>query len=117
MREQDLRRIILVTWILLIILIPFLTYTIFELLGEQEGTQAMEQDLALSGILQGVYNNTHNTFFENESKIFASLGLVEYTQIVSTFSLVGVLIGIVIDVSVSPLFVFMILRELPRPKG
>lgn len=105
--------LIIVTWLILIITIPLTTFIIFQLLGEYEAGQILANDLAISGILQEVYNVTNASFFEKESKVFSAMGLADYANIIFIFSLAGVLIGIIIDVAITPYF----LIELKRRRG
>ena len=104
-------RIMLVLFgVLALVGIPVLGYFIGNFIGIHMSENDVIQGYAYGGLLYTIYNTTHNPVYGVESQQIQAVGITTAQGDVTTLSMIGLIIGLLID----PLVAYMIVREYEK---
>lgn len=90
--------------------LPVLGYFIGNFLGVHMSSSDVMQGYAYGGLLYTIYNTTHNQVYGIESQQVQALGITNGQSDVTTLSMIGLVIGLILD----PFIAYVIVREYER---
>jgi len=90
--------------------VPVLGYFIGNFLGVHMSESDVIQGYAYGGLLYTIYNTTHNPVYGIESQQIQALGITTAQGDVTTLSMIGLVIGLLLD----PFVAYVIVREYEK---
>jgi len=93
-----------------LVAIPVLGYFIGDFLGIHMSSSDVMQGYAYSGLLYTIANTTHNPVYQVESQQVQALGITLAQGDVTTLSMIGLVIGLMLD----PFVAYIIIREYEK---
>jgi len=90
--------------------VPVLGYFIGNFLGVHMSSSDVIQGYAYGGLLYTIYNTTHNQVYGIEAEQVQALGITLAQSDVTTLSIIGLVIGLLLD----PFVAYVIVREYEK---
>ena len=84
--------------------LPLAGYFIGQFIGIHMAAGDIQQGYAFGGLLYTVYNATHNPVYNVESQVSQSLGISLGQMDVTTLEVLGLAVGLILDVVVALVF-------------